>query len=150
MANIEQLSKRLEVKRTMNLSRSEIWKVMADFPNIHVWNSGVKHSESIGESVEGVGAERLCTFVPFGQADETVAEWVENERMVIDIHSVKGLPLKRGRASFEMSGDDQTTLTIVYRYQPNFMGRLMGPIFRMMLTKGFKGFLADLEIAATK
>ena len=147
MAKKQQLSKRIEVTRTMNLPRSEIWKVLADFPNIHVWNSGVKHSEATSESIEGVGAERMCKFVPFGQATEIVAEWVENERMVVDVITVKGMPLKRASASFQLSGDDQTTVTIVYRFQPSLMGH--GPIFRMMMRKGFTGFLADLETAAT-
>ena len=38
-----------------------------------------------------------------------------------------------------------TPVTIDYRFQPSQMSHLIGPIIRMMLRKGFTGFLADLE-----
>lgn len=144
------LKKRIEIKRTMDLPKSEIWKVLADFPNIHLWNSGVKHSQSTCDVIEGIGAERMCKLAPFGQLDETIVEWVENELMVVEIHTVKGMPMKRALASFKLSGEEKITVTVDYRFQPSLIGHLMSPIIKMMLRKGFTGFLADLESAASK
>ena len=38
--------------------RSNVWAVLADYPNIVDWNEAVKESYAIGDAVEGVGAQR--------------------------------------------------------------------------------------------
>ena len=74
--------------------------VLADFPNIAAWSSGVKMSFSTSESTSGVGAQRHCDLAPFGALEETVKEWEEERRLVVNIDSVKKLPMSRGVATF--------------------------------------------------
>ena len=136
----------IHVSRQMTAPRSAVWAVLADFPNIADWNGGVKSSHSTSELTAGVGAQRHCDLAPMGGLEETIAEWVEGERMVVNIDSATKLPIKSGAAAFTI-GDLVTRVD--YDFEPKgLLGRLMGPILSRQLRKGFDGFLADLDAAA--
>jgi hypothetical protein len=130
--------------------------VLADFPHIADRNGGITSSYATGEGVEGVGATRHCDLEPLGKLEETVVEWDEGERMVVSIDSAAGLPIHRATATFTLSAgadtdpasttvglDDESTT----KY--GFVGRLMKGGLERRLEKGFDGFLADLDAAAS-
>lgn len=137
--------------RTIAAGKSAIWDILADFPNISRWNSGVTDSVSTSEATEGVGASRHCDLAPLGALEETIREWEPGTKIVISIDSAKKLPIKNGLASFSMAdtGDD-TSFELSYDYQPKFgpLGSLLGPVLDRQFKKGFSGFLDDLETAA--
>ncbi len=135
----------------MSVPRSAAWAVLADFPNIATWNSGVAKSFATSESTSGVGARRHCDLSPTGTLEETIREWDPENRLVVSIDSATRLPIRRGEATFTLTGDDDgSTTAIDYRYETKWgvVGRLMGPLLDTRLTKGFNGFLVDLEAAA--
>jgi hypothetical protein len=74
--------------------------------------------------------------------------------MVISIDSAKKLPIAHGEATFELSAeDDATEITVIYAYKPKFglLGQILGSLaLDRQLTKGFRGFLKDLETASSK
>ena len=136
----------------MPVPKSSAWAVLADFPNIARWNSGVAKSFATSESVAGVGAQRHCDLSPTGTLEETIREWDPENRMVVSIDSATRLPIRRGEVTFTLTGEGEgSTTAIDYRYETKWgpIGRLMGPMLDGQLTKGFTGFLADLEKAAT-
>lgn len=136
----------VHVSRQMTAPRSAVWSVLADFPNISKWNGGVKTSYSTSEAATGIGAKRHCDLAPVGGLEETITEWVDGERMVVNIDSASKLPIERAAAEFTI-GDNVTE--IHYEYEPKgLLGKLMGPILSRQLTKGFNGFLDDLDTAA--
>ena len=135
----------------MPVPRSAAWAVLADFPNIASWNSGVSKSFATSDATGGVGAQRHCDLSPAGTLEETVRVWEPESRMVVSIDSATKLPIRRGEVSFTLTGDgDRSATTIDYRYETRWgaVGRLMGPMIDSQLTKGFSGFLVDLESAA--
>ncbi len=135
----------------MPVPRSAVWEVLADFPNIARWNSGVAKSFATSDAVGGVGAQRHCDLSPTGTLEETITEWDPDKRMVVSIDSATKLPIRRGEVTFTLSGEGEESATeIDYRYDTKWgpVGRLMGPLLDSQLTKGFNGFLADLEAAA--
>jgi uncharacterized protein YndB with AHSA1/START domain len=141
----------INVSREIAAPRAAVWAVLADYPNIADWNSGVTKSFSTGEASDGVGATRHCDHSPMGRIEETIAEWQPEERLVINIDSASKLPMKSGAAAFTLADDgDSTTTTIDYNYEPKFgpIGSLMGPILDKQFTKGMTGFLVDLDSAA--
>ena len=78
-------------------------------------------------------------------------EWTPEHRLVISIDSTKKLPIASGTVTFSFDeGDSMTPSTVNYRYETKWgpLGRLMGPLLDRQLTKGFGGFLEDLERAA--
>ena len=130
----------------MSAPRTAVWSVLADFPNIATWNGGVKASHATSEATGGVGAQRHCDLAPVGTLEETITEWVDGERMVVNIDSATKLPIEHGAATFTIADD---TTTIDYEFEPKgFIGRMMAPPLVRQLTKGFGGFLTDLDTAA--
>ena len=144
--------------RTINVSRripsapEKVWAVLADFPNIATWNTGVAKSFATSDSTAGVGAQRHCDLAPFGELEETVKEWDDTRRMVISIDSAKKLPIAHGDVTLVLSpADDATEVDVHYTYKPKFglLGQIMGSLaLDGQLTKGFKGFLKDLDAAS--
>ena len=139
-------------QRTISATRDAVWAVLADFGNISRWNDGVKNSWLTGPVSTGVGATRHCDLKPLGQLEETVREWVENERMVVQIDSVKVLPIESGQVTFSLihGGEGATKVTVDYDYTTKWgaVGRLLDSRIAKQLSTGFEGFLDDLAAAA--
>ncbi|MFP6690296.1 MAG: SRPBCC family protein [Alphaproteobacteria bacterium] len=141
----------ITVKRRISAAPAAVWAVLADFPNIAAWNSSVTKSFSTSESTSGVGAQRHYDLAPFGALEETVKEWEEERRLVVNIDSAKKLPMSRGAATFLLNaaGDGATEVA----NQPKFgvIGQLLGSIaLDGQFTKGFTAFLKDFDTASTQ
>jgi len=139
-------------KRQIGASPDKVWAVLADFPNISEWNSGVTHSRSTSDATAGVGAKRHCDLSPAGALEETVTVWDEGKRMEISIDSAEKLPIAHGLAAFSLNGTDASTeVSVEYSYKPKygFFGNLIGRlVLDGQLTKGFGSFLKDLDLAS--
>ena len=59
----------ISVQRDIAAHRSAVWGVLADFPNIADWNSGVKVSRATSSATGGIGATRHCDLAPAGGLD---------------------------------------------------------------------------------
>jgi len=141
----------ITVERSVQAPRDAVWAVLSDFPNIADWNGGVKKSFSTSDQTHGVGATRHCDLSPAGGLEETIVEWDEAGRLAISIDSASMVPIKSGVATFSFEESDGATSTSVhYAYETKFgpVGRLLGPALDKQFSKGFNGFLADLESAA--
>ena len=144
----------IKVSRRISSAPEKVWAVLADFPNIASWNRGVATSFATSDSTGGVGAQRHCDLVPFGELEETVTEWDDGRRMVISVDSAKKLPIAQGEVTFLLRPvDGATEVTLHYAYQPKFglLGQIMGSVaLDRQLAKGFKGFLRDLETTSQR
>ena len=144
----------IKVSRRIPSAPAKVWAVLADFPNIATWNTGVSKSFATSDSTDGVGAQRHCDLAPFGELEETVKEWDDTRRMVISIDSAKKLPIAHGEVTFVLSPtDDATEVSINYAYKPKFglLGQIIGNIaLDGQLTRGFNGFLKDLDAASQR
>jgi len=142
----------LTLSKKLEATSDKVWAVLADFPNIAAWNSGVNKSYSTSDALSGVGARRHCDLSPMGALEETVVRWEEEKCLEISIDSAAKLPMAHGLATFTLSGEgDSTDVSVEYSYQPKFgfLGQLMGSlVLDRQLTKGFTGFLQDLEKAS--
>jgi uncharacterized protein YndB with AHSA1/START domain len=138
----------ISIGRTLDAEASAIWDVLADFPGISSWNSGVNTSRATSEATSGVGATRHCDLAPIGALEETIQEWDPGHRLVVSIDEAKRLPIRNARATFTMEpADGGTTVTIDYEYHAQ-LG--VGPLLDRQLSKGFAGFLDDLEREAQR
>lgn len=52
------------VTRDMTAPQAAVWQVLADFPKISVWNTGVRASHATSDATPGVGAKRHCDLAP--------------------------------------------------------------------------------------
>ena len=121
----------INVKRRIPAAPARVWAVLADFPNIATWNTGVAKSFATSDATGGVGAQRHCNLAPFGELEETVQEWDDAHRMVISIDVARKLPIDRAEVTFVLSpADDATEVSVNYAYQPKFgvLGKIMGSL----------------------
>ncbi len=143
----------IQVSSEIQAPVATVWGVLADFPNIADWNSGVTKSYATGEQTDGVGASRHCDLSPTGTLEETIREWHPNEKLVVSIDSSTKSPLKTGLGTFELSpgGSESTTVALNLDYELKWgpIGKLIGPVVQRQLTKGFEGALRELDTAAT-
>ena len=142
----------VKLERTLAVARSNVWAVLADYPNIADWNDGLTKSYAIGDATEGVGAQRKTELAPDGAMTmrETVTEWVPEERMAIAIDKIEKMPVKQATMTFTLSGGGEATLfTMSYEYEPkSAMWSFLGPILDRQMNKGFNGFIDLLDAAA--
>ena len=138
--------RKIQVAAPTDAPRTAVWAVLADFPNISTWNSGVKASVDTGNGTVGLGAQRHCDLAPVGGLEETITSWEPNEQLVVNIDSATKLPISNAEATFTL-GDGTTTID--YAYEPKgLIGKLTAPLLDRQLKKGFEGFLNDLDKAA--
>lgn len=143
--------RRVRLTRTMRAPRSQVWRVLADYPNIADWNDGITKSYATSEATEGVGAKRHCDLAPTGSLEETIQEWQPEERLVISIDETARLPIKRGVMTFTLAeAGERTDYTMNYEYEPKGgpVASLVGVVLDGRLRKGFTGFMDQLEAAA--
>ncbi|MEO1065052.1 MAG: SRPBCC family protein [Actinomycetota bacterium] len=141
------------VEGTVASPRSQVWAVLADYPNIVDWNEAVKESYALGDTVEGVGAQRQVNVGTKGSIKnrETVTEWTPEKRMVIAVDQIEKQPIKQATMTFTLSDAGATTpFTMSYDYEPRGgpLGFLYGPILDRLLRRGFSAFITDLGPAA--
>ncbi|MCP3989225.1 MAG: SRPBCC family protein [Actinomycetia bacterium] len=139
----------IKIERAVAAQQSSVWAVLADYPNISDWNDGVVNSYTIGDQVEGVGAQRQTELVPDGamRMRETVTEWVTYERMVVAMDQIEQQPVKQATMTFSLAGGgDTTTVTMSYDYEP--ADGVPGPMLDEQFSVGFNGFMDSLERAA--
>ena len=130
--------------------RSAVWAVLADFPNVADWNTGVKKSFSTSEAHTGVGAQRHCDIAPAGQLSETIRKWEPENMMAISIDTAKKMPITSALGTFTLEDDgDSTSVRLDFEYRPRFgpIGKLISPLLDKQFAKSFDGYMTDLEAA---
>jgi hypothetical protein len=135
----------------MAASCPSVWAVLADFPNLADYWTGLKSTRSIGDQTQGVGARRHVALKPIGALVETVTAW-ENSRTIATANEPSALvPFKRAASRLTLAPDGEgTAITFDYRYVPKGgpIGRLTGPLIDRKLRTDFGGMLAAVEEAA--
>ena len=129
-----------------------MWEVLDDFANIQQYTSQVKTSVLEGDTPTGVGATRFCELAPFGSTSETIREYVPNEKMVIELYDINGLPIKGTMSTFTVKAlsEDQTELTFSSQVRPKggIASGFVGKRLEKRLPKGTQSLLADFARAA--
>ena len=141
----------LQVTRTTDKSPEALWDVLADFPNIASWYSGLKTSVSTSEAPNGVGATRHCELAPMGAIDERILDWEEGSRVRIAAEKYEKAPIKHAIADFQITpAGGQTRLDLSFDFTPKggVAGKAATPALKAALTKGFNQMLEDWEAAA--
>lgn len=141
----------LQVTRTTDKSPEALWDVLADFPNIANWYSGLKTSVSTSEAFNGVGATRHCELAPVGAIDERILDWEEGSRVRIAAEKYEKAPIKHAIADFRIVPEgEQTRLDLSFDFtaKGGVAGKAATPALKAALTKGFNQMLEDWEAAA--
>ncbi len=142
------------VKTTAKAPRSVVWEIISDFQNVHEYTSQVKTTEQISENAGGIGASRACSLAPMGSTQEDVLEWEDNEKLVVELHDTKGIPVKGSRSTFSLREIDENTTEISFSAQVEPKGGALsgfiGKRLAKRLPKGAQAMLDDFAAAAEK
>lgn len=137
---------------TADVSKSAVWKILDDFGNIQNYTSQVKTSENTSDNPTGVGAERFCELALVGTTSEKILEYEPEDRMVIRLADVTGLPIKETITEFKLEalGENSTKITMTSNVTPKggIMSGFIGGRLEKRLPKGLDDLLNDLANSA--
>lgn len=136
----------------INAPKEKVWDVLADFGGIQVFNPTVPKSYTTNGQNSGVGAQRHCDLSQAGASlEERITEWVDGEKMVIEIYETKKTPpFKRAFATISVheSGPNATTVrgTLDYTIKFGPLGALMDVVMvKSQFGKAWGGLFAGLK-----
>ncbi len=105
----------------------KVWEVLADVGAVSAFSPNVETSHSTTPETGGIGAGRHCTFHGGGEVSEVVVDWIEGEKVGLEILGGFG-PAGVVIGSFAIRPDgDGTIATIEINYEMKFglLGKLM-------------------------
>lgn len=140
----------IDLSITIDAPADDVWKELADFGAVSVWNPNVKQSRLTSEAGEGTGISRECVLAPMGTVQERVTEWTEGRLMGIEIYDHKNLPaLRSAFATIELEPLGSATAVRVqmdYTVGLGFVGAGMNAMgMKRLFTKSLGGLLAGLK-----
>ena len=146
------MTKKLTAARTINAPKAAVWEVLADFGNVANWTSQVQTSYTTSDESTGLGATRHCDLAPLGQLEESIVDFIPEQRLGISIDSAKRLPIKSAISAFELREIDAETTEVTMTTDPKLKGGPIAPLLRKLaggrLNKSQDALLADLAVAA--
>lgn len=127
----------------------QVWKVVAhEFSDIGSWSSAVASSRQADVTAPDgapVGG-RVCTTPGFGDLDETITHYSEENRELT--FEVSGMPsfvtLARNHATVRPVGADRSEITFAATIETNAIGKIMGPMFSLKLKSTLSTLLDEL------
>ncbi|MBI5371829.1 MAG: SRPBCC family protein [Sphingobacteriales bacterium] len=127
------------------------WKVLGhDFATVHVWASAVNHSAGSGSPFNGAScSERGCEIPGMGRISEKIISYSDTEHSLS--YAVReGMPkmIKQAVNTWQLSslGAGRSKLIMVMDITPGgFMGMLMQPMIRMMMSRMGSRIAADFK-----
>jgi hypothetical protein len=140
----------ITVRQHIDRPRSEVFAQLADIGSIHRFSANIEKSPlNAGSAPSGVGAERTCHFYDGNQIQERVVEYVDGQRLVIDIFE-GSMPLRSAVAAFELRDVGEGTevaMTMDYALKYGLIGKAMDALMvRRQFTANLTGLLAGLEV----
>jgi len=136
---------------TLNTSKKEAWKVLADFGNAHKYFNGIENAYLMTDQQTGVGTVRHCDLPSMmgmkQYIDEEITDWVEGEEFTYVVTNTAA-PIKDGIAKWRVEGDEtQSTIHVDIRYQPKgLMGLMMRGKLQKEFNKQIQAGLNDIKV----
>ncbi|MEM7537604.1 MAG: SRPBCC family protein [Chloroflexota bacterium] len=136
----------------INAPKAKVWDVLADFGNISRFNPSVPKSYLTSGQTSGVGMTRHCdlSMMSGASVEERVLEWVDGERMAIEIYDGEKMPPMRKAIAYlsvsERNGKTFVTGTMDYTLKMGPLGRVMDAMMvKPQLGKTWEKLFAGLK-----
>jgi ligand-binding SRPBCC domain-containing protein len=138
----------LENSIHIDAAPERVWSVLATLDALDQYDPGIKKSEIVSESKEGLGAARRCDLTPGGWFKEKVAAWQPHEAVSFELFECT-LPVHKLRHSYTLKAEDGGTRVVQrmeYELKFGVIGRVMDALMvRKKWDAGVKGFFAGLK-----
>ena len=147
----------ITIQSAVDAPIEQVWRVIADYGNVAVWNPNIKASRIIGEQAQGVGALRQCDLSDGkNYVQERITAWEEGKSLSLDV--VDGtMPFEHAEFEVELeaAGSSQTKVHMKMRFKPKggALGKvaavvMIKPMMRRLFGKIAGGLKAHVEGAA--
>lgn len=140
---------KIEKQIIVNKDIEDVWKVLSDFANPHIWASQIIRSEGKGESFNGCGcSERIIEIKGKGTPREKLTQFSPDKYAMS--YTIEGLPEAVTHAinKWQLTSLDEDKTGVDMKMEitlSGFKGKLMQPVMRMMLGKMFNSIMADFK-----
>ena len=74
---------KITTRRTINAPASQVWEVIGNYHNPHVFHPFLESVEQLSEVDRGVGATRQCNLYNKSSIVEEVIEWEEGRSFTV-------------------------------------------------------------------
>ena len=149
----------MNIERTIQIDKSAaaVWQVLAtDFDQISLWMRGVvKSYETDGNMVDDSPMSgRVCHFDSKDngfRALETITKFDEQNRVLDFVFYPQNgsamLPVIQNNVSVQVKSLGSNKAEVIWKATPDLKlhGKIMSPLLKMGLNKGFDGLLSDLK-----
>lgn len=140
---------RVGATKSLDVSATRAWEVIADFQNVQRFHPLVDHVDMLSDNERGVGAKRVCNFYDDTSVAEEVTQWEEGQGYTVELSDFS-LPVKSATATLTVksTGAGTSDVTFAMEFTPKFgpLGWVMGQVMmRPMMARVFSQVLAGLE-----
>ncbi|WDE05447.1 SRPBCC family protein [Thalassomonas viridans] len=152
----------MKISRTVTIKKpvNQVWQVAAeDFANAYKWMTGVVHSyeNSAPKKTDSPVAGRICNLEnkkedPF-HAVENILRFDGNRHILeFEIFPVKksgpGIPIIKNHVVLSLSANQDGSTQVYWNcnVELKLLGKLLYPLLKLGLNKGFDGVLNDLKV----
>lgn len=130
----------------INSAKENVWNVLANIGDVYKFHPGVEKSYCTTNKKEGLEAARVCEVYPSTKVLETVKEWEQGQRYLLEIDPIeKAPPVKNFTAEVQVKqlSKEQTQVSLIMNYDMKLgiLGQLMN---KLMIEAKFQEAINDL------
>ena len=128
----------LSISKVLDVQAGDVWRVLSEFTNVHVYNPKVARTTLITNFNKKVGAIRRCEKAGGRCFVEKVIDWREGRGYTLELLE-SPLPIKNGISEIDVrpvaGGNSEVTMKISYETEWGVAGTLADMLFlrRMMI-----------------
>jgi uncharacterized protein YndB with AHSA1/START domain len=112
----------VSVKREIDASIEEVWRVLDDFSGVAKYNPNVETSRIVAGPESGNGATRECTFHDGGRIEEKIVDYKPRTSYTVNFTDVGDFPLEKNvvKIGVESIDETRTVVTMTSNFTPKF------------------------------
>ena len=112
----------VRVRREIDASLEEVWRVLDDFGGVATYNPNVETSRIVAGPESGNGATRECTFYDGGRIEEKIVGYEPRAGYTVDFIDVGDFPLEKNEVKIGVESIDETrtAVTMTSNFTPKF------------------------------
>ena len=139
----------VRINRIINAPADQVWQVIGDYNNVHVFHPFVESADQLSEVARGLGAKRQCNLYNNSCAVEEVIQWEEGRSFTVAM-STPTPPFGGTTGTMSVQPIDastsEVTLDMFYTPQWGFFGKTLDLlVLRMVLRFVLNRVLKSLQ-----
>lgn len=139
---------RVTKSRVVKASAQQVWNVIGNYTNIHVFHPFVKDVDQLSEGAYGLGASRQCNLYNQSSIVETVTHWEEGRSYTVQTGDQPMFGVTTGTMSVHFIDATTSKVTVDTTYTPKWgvLGKILDLlVLRMGVSYALSRVLKSLQ-----